>query len=183
MLKRFILWLQEMARPGLLLRLTLFYLSMVLLVMQPGAARIEALSEKSLRILDLQFGLSPALALEILADYSQASRDAAAAFLVWADTIYPLSYAALLALLLAFLFRGRKWAYLSLFPLLAALVDFCENFFLYQLLTEYPEAPHSILLGASICNTLKWSLIGVTGVAVIAGLIRRLIPKMLEQGD
>lgn len=166
--------IQRMSGPRSLMVATIAFLALALGVMQPGAARIESLSNKPLKILDLQFGFSPEQASTILADYTPESRKAAAQFLLWADTLYPLVYGVWIALLMAALFRNGLWRFLVLLPFLVVIVDFGENFFLYKVLTDYPEVSRANLSAASVFNTVKWSLLALAGLFLLTGTVLRL---------
>jgi hypothetical protein len=172
---RVITWFQQLARPRILGSVTLAYLLFALGVMQPGAKKLEQLSGKPVDILDLQFGFSVEKAHSILSAYSVTALQEAATFLVWADTLYPLIYGILLSLLLAVFFQKGRMQYLILIPLVAVLVDFMENYWLYKVLTSYPNELKSWIENASVCNVVKWSSLGLTGLLLLFGCFRRLL--------
>lgn len=174
---RVIGWFQQAAKPRMLLLATVVYLMVAFGLMQPGAKKLEQLSGQPVKILDLQVGFTQEEAQTILAVYTPAARLEAARFLLWADTIYPLVYGMLIALLLAFLFRSGRFQYLVLLPLLAVLVDFAENYWLYQVLNGYPNEKTAWILWASVCNVLKWGLLGLAGLACLVGFGMRMVQR------
>lgn len=178
---RVITWFQQLARPRIIGLVTLAYLLFALGVMQPGAQKLEQLSGKPVDILDLQFGFRVEKAQSILSAYSVAALQEAATFLLWADTMYPLLYGLLLSLLQAVFFRKGRMQYFILTPLVAVLVDFTENYWLYKVLTRYPNEVESWIEYASVCNVVKWSLLGLTGLFLLFGCFQRLfqfLPSM-----
>lgn len=177
---RLILRLQQLAQPGIILLSMVSFLVVAVGVMQPGAKKLEKLSGKPVEILDLQWGFSQQAARGILAEYTPAALQAAATFLVWADTLYPLVYGTMIALWLAFLFRKGIWQYLVLLPMLVVLVDFAENYWLYKVLTAYPREEGSWILYASLCNGVKWGLLGIAGLACLGGFGNRLYRFLLS---
>lgn len=172
---RVITWFQQLARPRIIVLVTLAYLLLALGVMRPGAQKLEKLSGKRVDILDLQFGFSVEKAQSILSGYSAAALQEAATFLVWADTLYPLIYGILLSLLLAVFFRNGRMQFVVMVPVLVVLVDFAENYWLYKLLKSYPNEEVSCIEYASSCNALKWSLLGLSGLFLLFGCFRRLL--------
>ncbi|MFN7300531.1 MAG: hypothetical protein ACK5U7_03555 [Bacteroidota bacterium] len=180
---RFITWFQQRARPRIIGMVTLAYLLCALGIMQPGVKKLEKLSGKPVDILDLQLGFSVEKAQSILSGYSAAALQEAATFLVWADTLYPLIYGLLLSLLLAVFFRKGRIQFVVMVPVLAVLVDFAENYWLYKVLNGYPKEEVSWIEYASACNTVKWSLLGISGVFLLFGSLQRLLrflPSMRE---
>ena len=168
--------IQRLAKPKCVLVALAAVVFMAVGVMNPCAAKLEKLSGQPIKILDLQFGFSPNKAKTILSAYSPAARLEAARFLIWADTLYPIAYGIFLALLMAFLHRKGIWQFGMFLPICAVLIDYVENYLLYKILIGFPAENDDWIYLASACNQMKWSLIGLTGIAVIAGLLRRLIP-------
>lgn len=177
---RVLSWFQTKARPRAIALVTLIYLFFALAVMQPGAQKLEKLSGKPVEILDLQFGFTVEKAQAILSSYSSSALQAAATFLIWADTVYPLIYGLLLSMLLAYLYSKGRRQYVVLLPWLAVLVDFAENAGLYKVLTTFPNAAPGWIQYAAVCNAMKWILLGLTGLILVFGSLQRIVRYLLS---
>jgi hypothetical protein len=143
-----------------------------------------------LGMLDMQTGYSPAQAFERVAAYGEAGRALYLTTALTADTIYPLDYALLFALLLIVTYRrafprGRLLRLLVLAPFLTAGFDLLENLSVVGLLAEYPAQPVPLALIAGLFTTLKWAALVITVVLVLVcalGLVTRNSRRTGDKG-
>ena len=92
-----------------------------------------------------------------------------------ADVIYPLLYGFAFALVITFLMKkaasGQEWTkWLALLPLIAMSADFIENFFIINLLNQFPQQPNQIAEMAAIFSLIKWSFFFSTLGTIVVGL-------------
>lgn len=124
--------------------------------------------------LDLHFTYSPYQAYEHLAALGAEGRGA---YTVWALTtdlafavVYSmsLSSALMLALRKVLPSTGR---YIGLFPFLIVIADWFENLSLAMVTRAFPERVDALALFASFATSLKWTLILVTILMLLAAVL------------
>ncbi|NOY98226.1 MAG: hypothetical protein GXP40_03340 [Chloroflexi bacterium] len=136
-------------------------------------------------VLDLQFWYTPQQVYQVSAAYSLAQRRAAAVGHLTIDIIYPLVYGLLLSLLLVITLQralpARRFARLSpLFPWLAVLADYLENVALATIFLAYPARLVPLAWAAAGFTAVKWSLIAVVFLLVVAGSVKRILQRNLS---
>ena len=145
-------------------------------VMPHGAKTFNDLSGKKVEVMDLQFFYTPEKAREIISQYSDAARNFAIQFGLMADTVYPVAYTFLFLIITTLIFKGLAkynitYKYLHLFPLIILPVDYFENICVATLFKTYPNFSNGLAYLATFFTTLKWSLVILLLLIVIAGLI------------
>lgn len=164
----------------------LIYLAFAGLVMSPGAAKIQQLSGKKIEILDLQFTYTPAKARAIIADYGDAARNYAANFEMIADTLYPVVYTFLFAIMISWVFKslsayGVRVKYVLLLPYCVMFADYGENIGIIQMLKTFPNFSDFHVVISSFFTSLKWSLLVVETV-IIGGSVWLFIFYRMTRG-
>lgn len=84
------------------------------------------------------------------------------------DMIYPLVYSTLLASLLYLVIRKGRWAFFIFLPPMAALFDYAENISLRINLLMFPSMNHFLANASGIFTCLKWSLVYLSVLVLIA---------------
>lgn len=145
-------------------------------VMPHGLARISELSGHQAEILDLQFGgYSPERAREIISGYTDEARDYTARFELIADSLYPVVYTFLFLIMMGWLAKelaayGRRLRWILLLPVVAMIVDYCENTCIIRLLHSYPDLPNGLVAWSSALTVTKWSMLGLEVVVIVTCL-------------
>jgi hypothetical protein len=178
MIDRYIKYVFSKANGRVALAFFLCYLVCGTALMQWGSHRISKLSGKEkVQILDLCFtGYTSEMVNKSLSEYSPEARSFAATFNAIADSIYPLLYTAMLAFLLAWIYKSRiepnsSIRYILLLPLVMMVFDFAENFHIILMLTHYPDIPEDVINAGSFFTQMKWALFVVIILIVLAGLL------------
>ena len=116
------------------------------------------------RPLDLYFSYSPDQAYEYLSGLGAKSRSAYARMELTTDLLFPVVYS--LALTVALVMAARRvlpadsrLRYLSLFPFLIVIADWCENLSLVTVIHAYPEQRDTIVTAASLFTSIKWNFL------------------------
>lgn len=126
-------------------------------------------------IFDLRLWYTPAEIVRTLALYTLAQRRAAALGHLTIDVLYPLVYGTLFSLLIIALYRSRLAApqrhRLLLLPWLTVLVDYAENIALAALFLSYPSLLPALAVLTPYLTVLKWTLIALTGLTALWGLL------------
>ncbi|MFN2565156.1 MAG: hypothetical protein ABR499_09140 [Gemmatimonadaceae bacterium] len=139
-----------------------------------AAARIGAHS-RGARPLDLRFGYSPDTAYAAMGAYGAQGRRAYMWIELTADVVYPLAYALLLSLSVAYLFHrarpesafGRRAAML---PVGALVADYFENVGIVVMLARYPERLDTLARVTSVVTSVKWVLFGASFAVLVVGV-------------
>jgi len=125
--------------------------------------------------------VSQAELLEALDALGEAGREAYLPVAAW-DLVYPLVYGSLMSLCLAWGLRERFTSrpglrIILLLPSLAILADYVENLSVLSILSQWPEAPATTVLLATVGHTVKWLLVITSAllslVALYAGIHRQ----------
>ena len=101
-------------------------------------------------------------------------------FILLHDLVYPLCYSIPGALILAYLLTvvspggHTDFRFLVLFPLLAAVADYAENFSMYAYLSGYQDGSLGVLKFSRAMTMLKINLI-TTSVCLLFALLARVI--------
>ncbi len=92
------------------------------------------------------------------------------------DLIHPLIYSLLFASLFYILFRQTR-VHISIYlPLIAGILDYLENIFLFQMVNTYPQISSSVAQIANIISLAK----NVILIAVIAALLVGIIAFVVK---
>jgi len=124
--------------------------------------------------LDIMFAYSPAEAYEMIASYSEETRQNYIRGLLLIDFAYPVIYSLLLGLGVYLLWRNPR---LSLQPLLIMAADYLENTGILIMLSAWPARISGLAIATSIFTTLKWSMVVLSVMLIFGGLVRRIIVR------
>lgn len=130
-------------------------------------------------IFDLQLAFSAEKFQSVLAAWGERNVTAYVTSM-WLDYLYPIAYALALSAWLAVLTRrpGRapSHAALALFaaPFLAALLDYVENSLHLLMLALLHATPAALVFLASLAAAVKWTLAGVSVLAIVSLLVTRI---------
>jgi hypothetical protein len=133
-------------------------------------------------IFDLQLAFSAEKFQSVLAAWGERN---VAAYVnsMWLDYLYPIAYALALSAWLAVLTRradripSRPALALFAAPFLAALLDYVENSLHLLMLALLHATPAALVFLASLAAAVKWTLAGVSILAILALTVRRLFAK------
>lgn len=141
--------------------------------------RINALAGKAIGPIDLTFGINPERTLRMVADYGPAGRAYYATVEMTLDIAYPLIYSLLFAVVLTMLYRTAPALHrIQLLPVAVLLLDLLENVLIVTLLNTYADQSRPVAMACEVVKLLKWVVAGLILTLVLAGLIRRLLPKL-----
>lgn len=149
---------------------SLFWMSLLAQVGNPP-------EQPSATALDLRWGYTPAEVEQAMAPLSPARRAQAARAHLTLDVAYPLTYGLLFALLLARLWSQHRWWLLAPAMVLA---DLTENVLLAALYRGYPQRL-TWVPWASLATRLKWSLVGLVFLLLLAGTLRQAFRRFAER--
>lgn len=126
--------------------------------------------------LDSRGSYSLAEAHSTVASYSAEGRESLRIFYLTVDVINPLLYASFFALLISWVFQrafpaDNRLQRLNLVPLAAILFDLLENTSIVRLFAAYPSQPDSIARLAQIGSAGKFSLVSMSAVLILMGLL------------
>lgn len=130
-------------------------------------------------IIDLEFASTAPRLADMVAVWGTAGIDAARQSL-WLDfgfiPAYVLAFAGVTLIVARFATGGWQQAALNVMwlPVVAGLLDASENI---ALLSSLPPAPAGALTIAAVCAGLKFALLGVTLIFIVAALARRAIAR------
>jgi hypothetical protein len=127
--------------------------------------------------LDLHFSYTPEQVSVYLAGLGDGGRRSYRCMLLLPDMVFPLVHATTLSVLLMLvlcrhLSPARR--YLCLFPYLVVIADWGENLFLATALGAYPASLDAMIGIASLFTSLKWTLLALTLLFLLSGLLVRL---------
>lgn len=127
-----------------------------------------------LRPLDLHVSYSPNQAYEYLAALGAEGRRAYTLWALTSDLAFPVFYSMALSVALMLALRrllpptGRR---LGLFPFLIVITDWFENLSLVMAARTFPERTDTLIIFASFSTSMKWTLILVTTLMLLAAVI------------
>ena len=121
--------------------------------------------------LDIMFAYSPAEAYEMIAAYGKEARQDYVKGLLLIDFAYPVIYSLLLGFGIYLLWRSPR---LSMQPLLIMAADYIENTGILIMLSAWPEQLSGLAIATSIFTTIKWSMVAISVILILSGLIRRV---------
>jgi hypothetical protein len=135
--------------------------------------------------LDAQLYYPPNQAYATIADYGEASRFWILIYLTW-DVGNPLLYVSIFSLLLSWLLQrsfkpASKLQRLNLLPLGAGVFDLLENLSIVTMLAAYPTRLNPIAWLSTACTLGKMSLLGLSLLLIIFGLLKAALNGFRKQ--
>jgi hypothetical protein len=133
-------------------------------------------------VLDLQHYFTAERAYALLDSYGEEGRRIYA-YAELVDLVYPLAYATMFALVIAFTWKrilppGSRLLRLCVLPVAAACVDYLENIGIFTLLATYPARLYGVATATGVFNACKWAL-AVCSIALAAAGVLGWIAKAL----
>jgi hypothetical protein len=133
-----------------------------------------------LRPLDLYFFYSPDQVYAHLAALGAAGRSAYIGMALTSDMVFPVIYSMALSVTFMLVLRkllppASRFRYLCLFPFLTAIADGCENLGLAVATRAFPERADAMVRCASSFTSLKWTLLAVTVLMLLAAVTFRVV--------
>lgn len=119
-------------------------------------------------ILDFEIGYTPEKVQTVLGSYG-AEGMALYRKIQWLDLINPMLYGWLMAAVMYRLYPQKPLAWLTLLPLLAALLDYAENAILFILAADYPDISAQSVATGSAISLMKNAVLSLTTLALIIG--------------
>ena len=126
--------------------------------------------------LDLQFAYTPERAYELMDSYSDEAREQYVMGEITKDVAYPVVYTLFMSLTLMLLYP-TNWK-LAWLPYVIFLADMLENTGIVTMLLNYPAQLTMVAWATSIFSTIKWSLVLIVVLIIIAGLGKKLLIKI-----
>jgi hypothetical protein len=176
-MKNVILFLDRISSLKSFIILLLIYIVFPAYFFKNAETKINQLSGESVGIIDITITYNPERTQQMLTKYTAEARAYYASVEATIDVVYPLVYAFLLAVVLVLIFRKNQFGlprWIIVLPFVVQLFDYLENFFIYSLLTQYPTIENANLIFCEIFKLLKWSVLGITMLIIVYGVIRNL---------
>ncbi len=124
------------------------------------------------RSLDTEIAYNADDAYEIIGNYTDNMRQRYILGEITLDLVFPVIYTFLFSFLIFFLYKN---ATLALFPFLQMIFDYLENTSIVIMLSAWPNKIMWLATATSIFSMIKWALVGITSLIVLAGTIRFVI--------
>lgn len=139
------------------------------------AALFPAYGIGDIKLLDLHFSYSSAQVYEHLATLGEDGRHAYIRMALSADLAFPVIYSLALSIALIMILQRlfpptSRFRYLSLFPFLIVIIDWCENLSLAFVTSAFPEPVDWIVNFASFFTSLKWTLVVLTVLMLLTAI-------------
>ncbi len=148
------------------------------LVLLPGFPKI--FSVNNIYALDLNFGYSAKEAYYLLALMSGKERIVYLLSEIIIDWPYAVFYSFFYSIIIVAVFKKSNFnfvKYFLWFPLLIGLFDILENFFIVLTILFFSSKLAIFANLAGLFTSLKWSFAGLTFLAVIIGIINKLLAE------
>jgi len=148
-------------------------LLMLLAILFP-AVLFPVLGIDDLKPLDLYFSYRPEQVYEYLETLSATGRSAYTRMLLIPDLVFPVIYAMALSIALMLVLRKLiplDRLSLCLFPFMIVIADWFENLSLVIVTREFPGHSDVIAVCASLFTSLKWTLIVLTLLILLASVV------------
>ena len=163
------------AHPGLIL-LLLGLVACFNLLIFPGFTE-HIVQEGAPAILDVRLGYHADEAYNALTAFGEEGRQYYLRMLIWADSIYPILYGVLLILSLSYILnkvsaRNSPMRIWNLLPIDAVLFDYTENISMIYMLRVFPDYAGNAASIASVAGIIKWGIVVVCLVMILAGAIK-----------
>lgn len=179
-MKALSLFLDRMANWKLLLVIFAVYVVFPSYLFKNAETKMNALSGKTLGVIDLTIGFTPERTLQMVEAYGPEARAYYASVETTIDVVYPLVYSVLFGIILSLLYRRKPYkpfAFVNLLPFVVLFFDYLENLTIVHLLNSYPEQSMSVATLCELFKLLKWLSFFVVILLVIYGLLKQL-PKL-----
>ena len=126
-----------------------------------------------IKLLDLYFSYNADQVYNHLAALGAEGRSSYARMALTSDLAFPVSYSLTLSIALMLVLRKlfpsvSRFRYLCLFPFLIVIIDWCENLSLAFVTRAFPVRTDAIISSASFFTSLKWSLVVLTVLLLLA---------------
>jgi len=136
-------------------------------------------------MLDLLFGYSMQKACFILEGIGEEGRSAYLFTTSAADMIYPLVYALLLSLIIAWMLKKLMtdqgvMSYLIFIPFLIMVFDFIENSAIIIMLVSFPSLSERAVFSGSYAGMAKWVSTGIVIFIIVISGVRIIKRKILN---
>lgn len=159
--------------------LVILFLSFQFLLFPAFLERMGA--SEPYKIPDLMFGFSIEQAYAFLSHLGADGRKAYLTTQMWVDSVYPLIYGFMLALIIGKIHANapgltKKLNYLNLVPIAAACADYLENAGIIVMLLAYPAKISFAAQLASVFGMIKWTLIVISFGIIILSLLALILP-------
>lgn len=181
-------FLIKIASRQVIVLLMVIFMILSMVVFPAVSRRLTELSGGT-GMIDMLTGYTPSQVFGMVAAYGEDGRSLYTLSSLTADTLFPLDYALLFALILTATYRrafprGRLLRVLALAPFLAGGFDLLENLGVVTLLAAYPQQPVLVAQVTGLFTTFKWSALVITvilllvcGVGLITHTTRRSVGK------
>lgn len=174
MANRFSEWLHKISSGWLTLASLLIFLSFTALVL-PGQATRGQEETGGSGSPDTSFYYSADDLYQMAEEYGQEGREAYVRVRFTFDLVWPLVYTLFLVTSISWLSRrafsgDSPWQLANLAPILAALFDFLENISTSLVMVRYPDHTAVIDTLAPIFTAVKWILVGISFLLLLASL-------------
>jgi hypothetical protein len=179
-MKNFVDFLYRFASVKMLIVAVVAYAVFPAYFLKNAETRINQLTGKPVEIIDLGIGFNPERTRQLLDTYTPEARAYYASVEATIDVAYPIVYAFLFAIIIALLYRQNRHGlprWIVALPFVGLLFDYTENFFIYQLLAQYPDISDTQILLCEAAKLGKWVVLGAVLLLIGYGLVRRLMPQ------
>jgi hypothetical protein len=177
-------WLIRNSKP-LVVFTALAIFAIFLILVLPAQPKIGVTEDFDPGYPDLAFWYSPEHLYGIAEAYGPEGRMAYVRMRYRFDIIWPLVYVGFLTTSLSWVFgkvsAGSKISRINLLPVCAGLFDYLENLFASIVMLRYPTLSPGIDILAPFMTMLKWSLLSLSFLGLIAGSISLIIVKFRER--
>lgn len=177
-MRKFSDWLKQKSKPPVVIAALVIFVLFVLLVL-PAQPKIGVTENFDPGYPDLSLWYSPDHLYGIAEAYGEEGRGEYIRMRYRFDIIWPLVYVGFLATSLSWVYRripaSSKLYRINLLPILAGIFDLMENLLVSIVFLRYPGVSPGLAILASVMTMLKWSLITVSFLSLIAGLATLVI--------
>ncbi|MCC7028870.1 MAG: hypothetical protein IT257_01095 [Chitinophagaceae bacterium] len=160
-----------------LLLFALLYSVFPAYLLKNAEQKINALSGKSVGVIDLTLGFNPQRSLQMVADYSEEARKYYTFTELTTDMVYPPVYAFFFAIMLSLLYRNSPYRWVNVMPFGTMLADYLENIQIISLLKNYPQQSSNMAAMLEVIKLFKWLSFGSVILLVLTGGVLRLSGK------
>ncbi len=180
-MKVILAFLDRIASLKSLALLTVIYMAFPAYFLKNAEMRINELSGKPVGVIDLTMGYNPVRNISMLHEYSPEARAYYASVESSVDVVYPLVYAFFFAIILVLLYRKNRFgmpAWIVVLPFIAQLFDYIENYFIINLLTQFPTISDTNVMLCELAKLAKWSVFFVIILLVVYGVVRNIVAHL-----
>lgn len=144
-------------------------------------ARLE--EQAGTKLLDTRLSYTGEEAVAILEQFGPEGRDAYKELLTGSELVFPVLYRGFMILLLAFLLKKwlgpeNRWILLSLLPFADMILDYTENFLIFSMLTNYPDAVEGLTGVIGFVSSGKYFFVIAAVLLALISTIGTIINKI-----